>query len=151
MKRLAQDTTCVVDDPDRDLRPPFVVSLHHPLSQDSECGSFFCGDAKLAAQNHSTTVTPSSHPPSVSLGVRLIQINVLSLIISILCHFGTLEQFTDQTKHRDTIVSCCHYSPHGIKLVHTRASINDVAGFWYQATFPASRGILPHSLLCGLG
>ena len=89
----------------------------------------------------------------MSLGVHLpvIQINVLSLLISILCHFGTLEQFTDQTKHRDTILSFCHYSPHGIKLVHTRASINDVAGFWYQATFPASRGILPHSLLCGLG
>ena len=89
----------------------------------------------------------------MSLGVHLpvIQINVLSLLISILCHFGTLEQFTDQTKHRDTILSFCHYSPHDIKLVHTRASINDVAGFWYQATFPASRGILPHSLLCGLG
>lgn len=44
MKRLAQDTTCVVDDPDRDLRPPFVVSLHHPLSQDSESVvRFFAG------------------------------------------------------------------------------------------------------------
>ena len=46
MKRLAQDTTCVVDDPDRDLRPPFVVSLHHALSQDSSSSSmvrFFAG------------------------------------------------------------------------------------------------------------
>ena len=51
MKRLAQDTTCVVDDPDRDLRPPFVVSLHHALSQDSAESSSsvvrFCGDAKF--------------------------------------------------------------------------------------------------------